>query len=281
LVGPRPAHASGPERPSAGRRSAGAVGLSRRLSEPTEPTERPDSTPAPAPRWGLGDALAGILVGIVLSSIAAGIWLDASGQRELSLSGRAVGQLGLWVGLAGAAVLASRLKGARSLAVDFGLSIRSSDILPGVVAGVLCQVVLVPLIALVLQPILGQPDVSGPTKQLVQDADGVGLIGLGIFIFFVVIGVPIVEELFFRGLVLRSIQRRLGGVWAIVLSGVLFGLAHLQDLPGDALALAMISLAAIGVVFAIVAVRTGRLGASIIAHFTFNLYTVVFLLSAK
>lgn len=216
-----------------------------------------------------------------MSSIAAGIWLDATGQKELSLSGRAVGQLGLWVGLAGAAILASRLKGARSLAIDFGFSIRSMDILPGVLAGLFCQVVLVRLIALVLQPVLGRPDVSGPTKQLVQDADGVGLVGLGIFITFVVIGAPIVEELFFRGLVLRSIQRRLGPLWAICLSGALFGLAHLQDLPGDALALAMISLAAVGVVFAILAVRTGRLGAPMVAHFTFNLYTVVVLLSAK
>lgn len=178
-------------------------------------------------------------------------------------------------------MLASRLKGTRSLAVDFGLSTRSSDIFSGVLVGVLCQVVLVPLIALALQPILGQPDVSGPTKQLVQDADGVGLIGLGIFIIFVVVGAPIVEELFFRGLVLRSIQRRLGAAWAIGLSGAFFGLAHLQDLPGDALALAMISLAAVGVVFAILAVRSGRLGASIVAHFTFNLYTVVFLLGSK
>lgn len=220
-------------------------------------------------------------VGIVLSSMVAGIWLDATGQKELSLSGRAVSQLGLWVGLAGAAVLATRLKGARSLAVDFGLAIRSSDVLPGVVAGVLCQVVLVPVIALVLDPVLGHPDVTGPTKDLVNQADGVGLIGLAVFVTLVAIGAPVVEELFFRGLVLRSIQRRFGPIWAIALSGVLFGLAHVQDLPADALALAMISLAAVGAVFAILAVKTGRLGAGMVAHFTFNLYTVIFLLSGR
>jgi hypothetical protein len=238
-------------------------------------------TEARRPRWGLGDAIAGIVAGVVLSSIVAGTWLDVTGQKELSLSGRAVSQLGLWVGLAGAAVLASRLKGAGNLSVDFGLVVRRSDILPGVVAGILCQVVLVPIIAIVLSPLLGWPDVGGATKDLVNQANGVGLIGLGLFAAFVVIGAPVVEELFFRGLVLRSIERRLGPLWAIALSSILFGLAHVQDLPTDALVLAMASLAAVGVVFAILAVRTGRLGAGIIAHLTFNLYTVVLLLSDK
>jgi membrane protease YdiL (CAAX protease family) len=238
-------------------------------------------TAARRPRWGLGDAVGGIVVGVVVSSIVAGTWLDVTGQKELSLSGRAASQLGLWVGLAGAAVLASRLKGARDLAVDFGLSFRRSDVLPGVVAGILCQVVLVPVVAIVLSPLLGWPDVGGPTKDLVNQANGVGLIGLGLFVSFVVVGAPLVEELFFRGLVLRSIEHRLGPLWAIALSGILFGLAHLQDLPTDALVLAMVSLAAVGVVFAILAVKTGRLGAGIIAHLTFNLYTVVLLLARK
>jgi membrane protease YdiL (CAAX protease family) len=243
--------------------------------------ERAETKPVRPPRWGLGDALGGMVVGVVLSSLVAGVWLDATGQKELSLSGHAIAQLGLWVGLAGAVVLASRLKGAGSLAVDFGFSLRSSDILPGVVTGILCQVVLVPLVAILLSPLLGRPDVSGPTKALVQQADGVGLIGLAVFVFFVVVGAPVVEELFFRGLVMRSIERRLGATWAIALSGMLFGLAHLQDLPADALALAMISLAAVGAVFAILAVKTGRLGAGMVAHFTFNLYTVVVLLSGR
>ncbi len=236
-------------------------------------------TAAHPPRWGLGDAIGGMVVGIVLSSIVAGTWLGVTGQKELSLSGRAASQLGLWVGLAGAAVLASRLKGARRLSVDFGLSVRKSDILPGVVSGILCQVALVPLIAIALSPLLGWPEVGGPTKKLVSDASGVGLVGLGIFVTFVVIGAPIVEELFFRGLVLRSIEHRLGAVWAVALSGSVFGLAHLQDLPADALVLAMVSLGAVGVVFAILTVRTGRLGAAVVSHLTFNLYTVVLLLA--
>lgn len=243
--------------------------------------ERAEITPVRPPRWGLGDAAGGMLVGIVLSSLVAGVWLDATGQKALSLSGHAVAQLGLWVGLAGAVVIASRLKGSGSLSVDFGFSLRSSDLLPGVVTGILCQVALVPFIAILLSPLLGRPDVSGPTQKLVEQADGGGLVGLAAFVLFVVVGAPVVEELFFRGLVMRSIGRRLGPVWAIALSGILFGLAHLQDLPADALALAMISLAAVGAVFAVLATRTGRLGPAMVAHFTFNLYTVVFLLSGR
>jgi membrane protease YdiL (CAAX protease family) len=141
--------------------------------------------------------------------------------------------------------------------------------------------VLVRVIAIALSPLLGRPSVGGPTEKLVNEANGVGLIGFGIFATFVVIGAPLVEELFFRGLVLRSIERRLGQIWAITLSGVVFGLAHVQDLPTDALVLAMVSLAAVGVVFAILAVRTGRLGAGMVAHLTFNLYTVVILVARR
>ncbi len=50
-------------------------------------------------------------------------------------------------------------------------------------------------------------------------------------VLIAVVGAPLVEELFFRGLLLRSIEKRLGWVWAIVGSSVFFGLAHPQDLP--------------------------------------------------
>ncbi len=47
-----------------------------------------------------------------------------------------------------------------------------------------------------------------------------------------VVFAPLVEELFFRGLLLRSLQRRVGTGRAVALSSVLFGLAHPQPLPG-------------------------------------------------
>ena len=41
------------------------------------------------------------------------------------------------------------------------------------------------------------------------------------FALIVVVGAPIAEELFFRGLLLRSIEKRFSIVWAIVGSSVM------------------------------------------------------------
>ena len=87
--------------------------------------------------------------------------------------------------------------------------------------------------------------------------------------------VPVVEELFFRGLVLRALVRvcrplgpALGPALACVSTGIIFGLAHFE-------ALQLLGLAAFGVVLSVMAYRFRRLGPSIFAHATFNLLAVV------
>ncbi len=82
---------------------------------------------------------------------------------------------------------------------------------------------------------------------------------------------PIVEELFFRGLVLRSLERRFGTVWAVVGSSAIFAATHFEPLQ-------FIALFVFGLVAALLAVRTGRLGPSMFAHLAFNATTVVILL---
>lgn len=225
------------------------------------------------PRWGLGEAILGFVLGLVLSSVFASIWMGSgSDAEELSLGGRAFASVGLWIGLVGAVVYSARRKGSGSVREDFGLDARPVDLAIGGVAGVAAQVVLIPAVALLLRPLLGEPDVSGPVENLVESAEGAAVVGLFLLI---ALGAPIVEELFFRGLVLRSLRRRAGAVAAVVGSSVLFGLAHPQDLPGDALALLMISLAALAVLFAVLVIRTGRLGPAMVAHAVFNAWTLV------
>lgn len=215
-----------------------------------------------------------MLVGVLLSSALASAWLEATGHRDLTLGGQALSQVGLWVGLVGAALWASRRKGAGHLAVDFGLCMRPFDVVVGVVTGVLGQVVLVNVVAFLLSPLVGHPDVSGPVNDLVEGARGVGFWGL---VVFVVVGAPVVEELFFRGLVLRSLQRRFPDAVAVPLSAVLFGFAHLQALSAGGLVVVVTSLTALGLVLAVLAVRTGRLGPGMWAHAAFNTFTVVVL----
>ena len=142
--------------------------------------------------------------------------------------------------------------------------------------GIGAQLVIVPGVAILLRPLLGRPEVSGPVEKLIDEAHGGALVGL---VLTAVVGAALVEELFFRGLLLRSIEKRWGAVWAIVGSSVFFGLSHPQDLPAEAQAVIMVSLAVFGAALAILAVKTRRLGPGIVAHATFNLISLVWALT--
>ena len=88
---------------------------------------------------------------------------------------------------------------------------------------------------------------------------------------------PVYEEILFRGFALTAWRRTLGDRRAIVLSSILFVLAHVLfvggDSFGDALALAFVAgVARVPVAFALgwLYVRTGSLWASIGLHAAFN-----------
>lgn len=186
-----------------------------------------------------------------------------------------VGELvGLWSGFVAAVVLASRLRGTGNVARDMGLAIRPWDLAIGPVVGVACQLLLVPLLYLPLEPLVPhlQQRLSGPANHLTGGFPGADLAVIGVLTVLVV---PVVEELLFRGLVLRACLRlfgswgkRLGPALAIVATGVLFGLAHAELLE-------LLGLAIFGMVLAWLAHRTRRLGPSMFAHGAFNLVAVV------
>jgi len=175
-------------------------------------------------------------------------------------------------------VLASRRKGRGTLAADFGFRARWVDLGLGPAVAVAVQLLVLPLVGVLLRPLLGRPEVSGPVRDLLDKAGGAAFIGL---VATVAVGAPIVEELFFRGLLLRSLQRRMPDALAVALSSVAFGLAHASTLPADAVVLVIVSLTIFGAVLATLAVRTGRLGPGILAHATFNLFTVIYLAASR
>ena len=86
-------------------------------------------------------------------------------------------------------------------------------------------------------------------------------------LFALAVTPAICEELLFRGYVQRQAERRLGVLWGIVFSGVVFGFYHLslsQALP----------LSVLGIYLAYLAWRTGSLWIPIAAHFTNNALAV-------
>lgn len=169
---------------------------------------------------------------------------------------------GLWVGLLWATVYAARAKGSGSLADDFGLRIERRDIGIGIGAALLSQLVIIPLLYLPFDV----DDLGGENDRLVDNTHGLGLVVLYLIL---AVGAPVVEELFFRGFLQRAMVRRLGPVVGIGLTAALFGLTHFD-------VAAFVGLTVFGVVLGVLAHRRGSLGASIVAHVTFNAVAVAF-----
>jgi membrane protease YdiL (CAAX protease family) len=224
-------------------------------------------------RWGLGDAALGWIIAQIGGAIAVVIVLainnDAIDLEDLSLAWLAVAQLGLWVGMLGVPLVASKLKGNGPVR-DFGLRSEGWDAPLGFAAGLLTQLILIPLL---YGPIfwltdLDSSDLEDPARGLTDRATN--SFGVAMLILIVGIGAPIVEEIFYRGLLQRSLERRFG-VWTGILgSALLFGVSHFQLLQLPALVM-------FGVVLGVLAQRSGRLAAPIAAHIVFNMTTVLFL----
>jgi hypothetical protein len=181
--------------------------------------------------------------------------------------------LGLWIGFIGAPWLASRYQGTRHFARDLGLRFRVIDLV-GIAIGVGGQI----LVAVMYAPFQHDiHDFNGPSQKLTGGSHGAGFIVIAIA---TVIFAPAMEELFFRGLLFKALVRlftRLGAaggarvagvVLAVIVDGLLFGLAH-----GEWVQLA--GLAVFGMILAAVSYRTGRLGMNMVAHASFNLVAII------
>ncbi|MCU1493006.1 MAG: hypothetical protein JWO62_770 [Acidimicrobiaceae bacterium] len=278
------------------------------LAPVTSPADRSVATPSPfrPNAFGLGEALVGLAAGFVLATVFTSVF-GALSHHPRSPSGYGsdvASLLGLWIGLVGGAIAASvrnrRYERARDrsatepardlvqangavvpvttrdlLARDYGFAIKLwPDVPLGIVVGLASQYLLVPLLELPLLPFVPHlfHRLSQPAVSLTGDASGPGLVVLGVL---VCLGSPLVEELYFRGLLLRALAARLaprgarfGPVLSVVLVGLVFGLVHFEPLE-------LIALAGFGMVLSVLAWRTGRLGPGIVAHMAFNTATFV------
>lgn len=101
-----------------------------------------------------------------------------------------------------------------------------------------------------------------------------------IFVVSAMVVAPVFEELFFRGMVLPAIAKRLG-LWAgIVLSAIVFGLVHLNQ-AGDLLggALLILRLVPLGIFFGWLYHWRGTIVVPMIVHSLFNGASVALLLA--
>ncbi len=106
-----------------------------------------------------------------------------------------------------------------------------------------------------------------PMEELFRSRQSVlMLMGLGILI------APVVEETIFRGCVYPVIARRFGVTTGIVATGVLFGLAHAQQLGGAWGQIGL--LICVGMVLTYIRARSGTVAASYFVHLGYN--TILF-----
>ena len=224
--------------------------------------------------WGLPDALLCWLAGY-LGAILASFPLYANqGGTDIDTKlvfGIILPAQQLTVVLA--VVYVSRLKGQKSLARDFGFVVRLRDA-KALIVGAVLEVAL----TLALIPIL-QLDPDAQNQQLLSDLKEHRDVGTVIlFVVGAVIFAPIVEELLFRGVLLRALLRRVEPVTAILGSAIIFALVHYVGDPNTLPFLP--ALTGLGAVLALVALRSGDLSLSIFIHAGFNLTTTILFLAS-
>lgn len=215
------------------------------------------------------DAVLGYLAAWVVGNLAASTVLVASGSDTVAeagpawLAGISVAQ---WVPFLVVLAMFGRRSGVGKLSTDYGLSFRPIDLI-GLPIGVAAQLLLVPLLYVPLRSIwpdaFTTEEIEERARNLWDNASGAGAV---ILIVIVVIGAPLVEELVYRGLLQGAFGRRLAqwsGWLAVVLVAALFALVHFAPVEYPGLFL-------VGLVFGACALRTGRLGMSVVTHAAFN-----------
>lgn len=213
-----------------------------------------------------GWVLAQFVAVIVLSALGS---VDADADRPIAVVGAAL--VVAWAVEVGACVVASKRAGSGDFRTDLGLFLRPVDLI-GIPVGIAAQLVLLRVVYWPLEAIW--PDTFDQTKveEYARDlVDGVGGAELVVLVALVVVGAPLVEEVFYRGLLQRPWLQRFDSeardstpaVAVVVVVAIVFAGIHFRpiEFPG---------LFAFGLVVGALAAVTGRLGMSMVTHVAFN-----------
>jgi membrane protease YdiL (CAAX protease family) len=161
--------------------------------------------------------------------------------------------------------------GTRSLRRDFGFSIKVDDIGWGALAfvgGTIARMILVLLLSTQTED-----PVRDPGRTLETDR-GAAFIAFSIA---AVVGAPLIEELVFRGVLLRALTKLAGAPIAIGLQAVLFAAYHFVPDGGGYSHFYFGALVILGAAAGIAVERTGRLGPGIVLHFMNNALAMLIL----
>ena len=141
---------------------------------------------------------------------------------------------------------------------------------PGLVFGVV-------IIVTALLEAFTAEDVSAP-RQIPAHLSAVGV---AVTIVYAVVIAPIHEELFFRGILFRSLRDRYGFGIGAVGSGAAFGLIHYVPGPWYSSLLLISVMVVTGIALAYLYERRGNIVASVVAHATFNVIGLSFIFALR
>lgn len=222
-------------------------------------------------RWGLGDVVYGLVlffvgqVGASVFLVLAGfIDVDSGEVETLPVAAVLVTVAAGWFGLIGWPLYASYGKGQKSLRKDFGLAANLGDVGWGVLGG--AAALGLSIVANLFWIVVSGDEPPSNSDFLPTD---VNLIGALAMILAIAVGTPIAEELFFRGLFLRTVAKRWSVRIGVVVSTLVFGTLHLQSFDLHGVFIVAVT-ACYGAMFAWLTVWRDRLGPAIVAHMVVN-----------
>jgi membrane protease YdiL (CAAX protease family) len=209
----------------------------------------------------------GGLVGAGVFFVAAEAIGNEDWTTVLSLAGQYIGSLGaLWI-----------LTRSRQVS-EIGFAINPGDFFY-VALGLVLQIA----VALLFLPLSNLLFPDGRPQQEVADvianADTI-LLQVALVSAAVVLG-PLTEELMYRGVLLRALEKR-GKIFALIITSLVFAAVHLPGLDTSQLwasaAVFLPPLFLLGLFLAWITQRTGRLGPAIFLHSGWNLLSAFVLL---
>ncbi|VBA45428.1 hypothetical protein LAUMK41_00132 [Mycobacterium attenuatum] len=236
--------------------------------EPAAPGPSANPTPvsdcAPAHRWGLG---AFLLVGLVYLLTSAAFVGALADRGRLS-----AGMLALAVGAptvvaAGLAVLMTKLRGNGPRA-DLQLHWSWQGVRLGLTFGLGGLLVTVPA-SMIYASLVG-PGVKSAVATVFTGVQASWPWAIAVFALVAFVG-PLCEEIIFRGLLWGAVDRRWGRWAALVVTTVVFALAHLEFTRAPLLVVVAIPIA-------LARLYSGGLLASIVAHQVTNLLPGIILM---
>ncbi len=230
-------------------------------------------TPPPEVRWGLREAFlclvgaqfGGLISAMIVLGAASSLGFDVESLEVLLAS-----TIGLWIGyFFGPAAFSKSLgQGPR---VDFDIGIDLREAAAAVFAGVALQLALLPVLYWPITKVV-DADPGDQAREILDKVDGP--FDVAILALAVVLIAPVVEERYYRGMLLPALTRSSGMVVGILGSSMIFALVHQAWIliPGLALLAAVLSW---------MTITTGRIGPAIVTHMAFNASSVIgsFLLS--